>query len=169
MAEQSYSTVDVEAQAWCNIGVEFSFYNGPTLAAPDIKALKWKTSLEVGVQRFTSGQVKAYSRGNSSNEGSIELYAGGTIVLIQNCIAVAKTLGLKDDSGAYQYGRVMFDIPIRHRMFGETELRQVKLIGCRLKSDAFDGKEGSDVDTTELDLIVTRVERVIGGERAVLL
>lgn len=169
MSEQSYSTVDVESQSWANIGIEFQFYNGPTLPAPDPKAIKWKTALEVGVQKFTSGQIKSYTRGTSSADGSLELYAGGTIVLIKSCIAVAKANGYVDASGAYQYGRVVFDVPILHTPYGETEIRKVKLIGCRIKSDAFDGKEGSDSDVNALDLIITRVERVIGGDRAVLL
>lgn len=169
MTEQAYSTVDVESQSWANIGIEFQFYNGPTLAAPDPKAIKWKTSLEVGVQKHTSGQVKGYSRGAATQDGSVEFYAGGTIAFIKTCIAVCKTMGYVDASGAYQYGRVIFDIPVLHTPYGETEIRKVRLIGCRIKSDAFDGKEGTDVDTNELELIVTRVERIIGGDRAVLL
>jgi len=169
MTEQSYSTVDVESQSWANIGIEFQFYNGPTLPAPDPKAIKWKTSLEVGVQKFTSGQVKSYTRGAATSDGSMIHYAGGAIVLIKSCIAVAKANGYVDSSGAYQYGRVIFDIPIIHRPYGESELRKVKLIGCRIKTDAFDGKEGPDPDECEMDLIITRVERLIGGDRAVLL
>ena len=169
MTEQGYSTVDVESQSWANIGIEFQLYNGPTLKAPDPKAIKWKTSLEVGVQKHTSGQVKAYTRGAVTQDGSMTLYAGGTIVLLKACIAVCKTLGYVDASGAYQYGRVVFDIPILHTPYGETEIRKVKLLGCRIKSDAFDGKMGSDPDENELDLMIARVERVIGGDRAVLL
>ena len=169
MTEQSYSTVDVESQSWANIGIEWQLYNGPTIKAADPKAIKWKTALEVGVQKHTSGQIKGYSRGATTQDGSIEFYAGGTIVMIKACIAVAKAMGYVDASGAYQYGRVVFDIPILHTPYGETEIRKVKLVGCRIKSDSFDGKEGVDVDTNALDLIITRVERVIGGDRAVLL
>jgi hypothetical protein len=169
MAEQSYSTVDVESQSWANIGVEFQFYGGPTLKAPDLKAAKWKTSLEVGVQKHTSGQVKQYTRGVVSQDGSIVCYAGGAIVLVKACIAIAKALGYVDASGAYQYGRPVFDVPILHTPYGETEIRKVRLIGCRIKSDGFDGKLGPDPDETEMELIITRVERVISGDRAVLL
>jgi hypothetical protein len=166
---ENYSTLDVESQSWANIGFEFQMYNGPTLTAPSPKGLKWKTSLEVGVQRFTSGQVAAYTRGNATCDGSVELYAGGVIVLVRALIAVCKANGFKDASGAWQYGRPIFDIPVLHTPYGETGIRKVKLVGCRLKSDAYEGKEGPDPDASELDLIITRVERVIDGERAVLL
>ena len=165
----AYSTVDVESQSWANIGIEWQFYDGPTVRAADPKAVKWKNALEVGTQRMTSGAIKGYTRGQATPDGSMEFYAGGLLVMLKACIAVCKFKGYVDGSGAYQFGRVVFDVPILHTPYGETEIRKVKLIGCRIKSDAFEGKEGQEVDASSIDLIVTRVERTIGGDRAVLL
>lgn len=168
MTEQAYPTVQGEPQSWANIGVKPQLYDGPTVNADDIKSIKWKNALEVGTQRRTDGSIKGFTRGQATPDGSIEFYASGTLAFIKALIAVAKAKGYIN-AGAYQYGRVVFDVPIMHTPEGETGIREVNLIGCRVKSDAADATEGTDPDTNSLDLVITRVERVIDGDKAVLL
>jgi hypothetical protein len=169
MTEQSYPSVQNEPQSWANVSVEAQILNGPTVPFPDIKGVKWSVALEVGAQKRTDGSIKGFTRGAATPDGSIELYAGGTIAFIKALVAVAKANGYVDGGGAYQYGRVIFDIPILHTPLGETGIRKVKLIGCRIKKDGADGSEGVDADSNELELVVTRIERVIDGDKAVLL
>lgn len=166
---QSYPSVQFEPQSWANITAKAVLYDGPTVDLNGIKGIKWAVSSESLPQRNPDGSIRGFTRGQATPEGSVEFYAGGTIAFIKALIAIAKAKGYFDGGGAAQYGRVIFDITIMYTPEGETEIRQVNMVGCRVKKDGADGSEGTDADTNELDLIVTRVERVIGGDKAVLL
>jgi hypothetical protein len=163
-----YTTLDIESQSWANIQVASLLQGGPTVDCDGIVSVGWDNGSEVGTERRTDGSIRAFTRGQATPSGKIAFYAGGCLKFIKALMTLAKAQGLVRD-GKAQYGLVRFDLLIHHTPIGETGIRTVKVLGCRLKKDAADHSEGTDADKNELELIVSDVVRVIDGEEGVLL
>ena len=167
MAEE-YPILQGEAQSWANIMVRATLYDGPQIELADIAAISWENPVERGLQRRTNGQVKARTRGQSSPTAKLSFYADGAQNFIDQLITIASAKGYVDNGEAL-YGMVNFDIVIQHQMIGESEIRQVELLGCCLGKDMADHSEGTDADKNELELSVVSVVRVVKGKRGRML
>lgn len=168
MAQQSYPTLQGEAQSWANIEVKANLYDGPSIDLSDIVGLDWDIGAERGTQRSTNGSIKAFTRGQSTPSGKISFYADGCVSFIEKLIDIAIAKGFVEN-GEAKYGMVSFDILVQHTPLGSTGIRQVELLGCQLAKDAASYAEGSDADKNDLELSVKRVARVINGKRGSLL
>jgi hypothetical protein len=64
------------APSWCDIAVRISPGGGPLIEIGDIAAIDYNGSVEIGEQR-EGGRVVNRTRGSSSYEASMTLYASG--------------------------------------------------------------------------------------------
>lgn len=168
MAQQSYPTLNGEAQSWANIEVKANLYDGPSIDLSDIAGVDWDIAAERGTQRQTNGAIKAFTRGQSTPSGKVSFYADGCLSFVEKLIDIAIAKGFVEN-GEAKYGMVAFDIIIQHTPLGATGIRQVELLGCQLSKDAASYAEGTDADKNELELSLKRVVRTINGKRGSLL
>lgn len=168
MAQQSYPTLNGEAQSWANIEVKSTLYDGPSIDLSDIVGLDWDISAERGTQRMTNGAIKAFTRGQSTPTGKISFYADGCVSFIEKLIDIAISKGFVEN-GEAKYGMIAFDVIIQHTPLGATGIRQVELLGCQVSKDAASYAEGTDADKNDLEIVVKRVVRTINGKKGSLL
>lgn len=168
MAEQSYPTLQGEAQSWANIEVKATMYDGPSIDLSDIAGLDWDNAAERGTQWSTDGTIKAFTRGRATPSGKISFYADGCLAFLEKLMDIAIAKGFVEN-GEAKYGMVSFDILIQHTPLGSTGIRKVELIGCQLAKDAASYSEGTDADKNDLELSVKRVTREINGKKGSLL
>lgn len=168
MSDQSYPTVNGEAQSWANISVTANIQDGPGIDLVDISSIKWNVDVERGVQRMTNGKIKARTRGQGTPGGSIEFYADGMNTFFEKLIDIAIAKGYVEN-GIAKYGMVPFDLVVCHTPIGATGIRKVEMIGCMLAKDLGEHSEGTDADKNAIDLSVADVIRTINGKRGSIL
>lgn len=168
MAQQSYPTLQGEAQSWANLEAKANIYDGPSIDLTDIVGIDWDNSAERGTQWGQDGSIKAFTRGRGSSTGKISFYADGCIAFIEKLMDIAIAKGFVVN-GECKFGMVSFDILIQHTPLGSTGIRQIELLGCQVSKDAASYAEGTDADKNDLEIVVKRVVRTINGKKGSLL
>ncbi len=165
MANQAYPSIGDDEPSWADIAVTGSVFDGPVIDMADIAAIKFGDKVEVGVRKGTSGgRVMGRTAGEGSQEASATMYRSGHRKLVKALMTKGRTRG-----NQIAIGGVKFDIFVQWTPFGETEIYQVKIVGCRMLGRSFDAKEGTDPDKVELILNPMQIIEVIDGQEVVLL
>lgn len=165
MVNQAYPSLNGIEPSWADITCTFTISGGVLIEMDAIAALKWSRKVEVGERRGASGgRVMARTLGQGSQEASGTLYRSGVRQLIKGLVAQAPTRGNQAVISV-----VAFDVLVQHTPFGETEIYQSKLKGCRYLGDADDMKEGNDADKIEITLNPIEIVNIIAGVEVVLL
>lgn len=170
MGTQEYPTLNGQPQSWANIGVTFDTYDGPGIDDVDLKALKFKAKVEKGVQRKTGGQIKGFTVGMPSYEGSFTPYSDGWNNLLTVLAKIAIAKGYVDATGAARLSLVPFSIHVQHTPVDQSYIREVHLEGCYILEDGNDFSESNEADTSEIPIQITKIYRLLeDGTRTTIL
>ncbi len=165
MTNQAFPSLNDVEPSWADVAITFTVFGGDVIEMADVAGLKWSRKVEVGERRGASGgRVMARTTGQGSQEASATLYRGGLRRLVKSLMAKAPTRGTQ-----VRIGLVAFDILIQHTPYGETEIYQTKIKGCRYLGDADDLKEGNEADKVEVTLNPIEIVNIIDGKEVVLI
>jgi hypothetical protein len=151
-----FPTLNGVAPSWADIeGPSFIIQGGPTIKTPDIAAIKWEESIEVGAVRGTNGGRKTKrTSGQGDCSAGITFYLDGWKIIRDALAAVAT---LKNLSG---YGKVPFDVVFQYTPPGDdAAIHTLKIVAARVVKVSGNPQEGADADKIETDLNIMRVEQ----------
>lgn len=146
--DQEYPTLQDVEPSWADVKLSFPVYGGETVITNDLAAVKWSDKVDVGLVRGTNGGRKSKrTTGLYDCEASVTFYRSGWR-------AFRKVLAAKNP----KISLVGFDILIQHTPPGETEIFNVKIVGCRVTGRSVDMSESADAEKIEIPLNVMLVE-----------
>ena len=156
MASQEYPTLNGVEPSWADLdGPSFIIYGGPTIKTPDLKAINWEESLEVGTVRGVGGAKRKRTSGQADSGGGITFLQSGWKAVRDALMAVAIARGL---SG---YGKVPFDVVYQYTPPGDDDspIHKLKIVAARIVKASAKAAEGPDAQEVEAELNVMRVEQ----------
>lgn len=164
-----YPVLDGIAPSWCDIKVVLVATGGVILTTEDIKSLTAGVTVEVGEQRGASGgRVIKHTLGAETTQASWTLYRSGYQKYIRALKTIAKTLGYVRGNQIV-ISPVHFGIQVQHTPFGDPEIYEYRLKGCRYGGRNMNPQEGTDAEEVESPLIVKQIVDLIDGEEVVAL
>lgn len=153
---------------------------GPLLEIGDIAAIDYNASVEIGEQR-EGGRVVNRTRGSSSYEASMTLYASGYQKLLTGLIAAAPVRGSQSlISLAVFTINIQFTPPAGGGVAGQAlgaaanalgvggGIFETRLKGCRVIGRNISAAEGNDAQQVEVPLSVIEIVDIVGGKEVVL-
>lgn len=164
MATNNYPIFDGIAPSWADVVANFTTSGGVAFATEDIKSINTGTSLDIGEQRGTGGIVRRRTTGSASSEATVVFYRSGFQKFLRALKAEAPLVGNKR-----RIALVHFSIQELWTPYGEVDIFETRIKGCRIKGRTLNTQEGSDADTVEVPLSVLEISDVIDGEEVVLL
>lgn len=166
------------APSWCDIAVRISG-GGPLIELGDIAAIDYNGSVEVGEQR-EGGRVTNRTRGSSSYEASMTLYASGYQKLLAGLITAAPVRGSQSLLSLAVFTiNIQFTPPTGGGVVGQAlgaaagalgvgGIFETRLKGCRVLGRNVSAAEGNDAQKIEVPLSVIEIADVINGREVVL-
>ena len=165
MTVAAYPTLNGYAPSWADISTSATIYGGPLLEMAAYKSLDWSSTVEEGRQKGASGGRDMYrTTGQVKYAAKATLFRNGLRVLERGLMAMAPTRG-----NQRLISLVGFDILVQHTPPGELDIFVVKLVGCRLLSDAETYTEGVEAETADVELNPMYITKLIDGAEVVLL
>jgi hypothetical protein len=167
------------APSWCDIAVRVSPGGGPLIEIGDIAAIDWNGTVEIGEQR-EGGRVVNRTRGSSSYEASMTLYASGWQKLLAGLVAAAPLRGSQSLLSLAVFSiNIQFTPPTGGGVAGQAigavagalgvgGIFESRLKGCRIIGRTISAAEGNDAQQVEVPLSVLEIVDVIGGKEIVL-
>jgi hypothetical protein len=167
------------APSWCDIAVRVSPGGGPLIEIGDIAAIDWNGTVEIGEQR-EGGRVVNRTRGSSSYEASMTLYASGWQKLLAGLVAAAPLRGSQSLLSLAVFSiNIQFTPPTGGGVAGQAigavagalgvgGIFESRLKGCRIIGRNISAAEGNDAQQVEVPLSVLEIVDVIGGKEIVL-
>ena len=167
------------APSWCDIAVRISPGGGPLIELGDIAAIDYNGSVEIGEQR-EGGRVTNRTRGSSSYEASMTLYASGYQKLLAGLVAAAPLRGKQSLLSLAVFSiNIQFTPPTGGGVAGQAigavagalgvgGIFETRLKGCRVIGRNISAAEGNDAQQVEVPLSVIEIVDVIGGKEIVL-
>lgn len=167
------------APSWCDIAVRASLGGGPLIEIGDIAGIDYNASVEIGEQR-EGGRVVNRTRGSSSYEASMKLYASGYQKLLTGLIAMAPIRGSQSLISLATFTiSIQFTPPTGGGVAGQAigavagalgigGIFETRLKGCRVLGRNISAAEGNDVQQVEVPLSVLEIVDVINGKECVL-
>jgi hypothetical protein len=167
------------APSWCDIAVRISPGGGPLIEIGDIAAIDYNGSVEIGEQR-EGGRVVNRTRGSSSYEASMTLYASGYQKLLAGLVAAAPLRGSQSLLSLAVFSiNIQFTPPTGGGVAGQAigaiagalgvgGIFETRLKGCRVIGRNISAAEGNDAQQVEVPLSVIEIVDVIGGKEIVL-
>lgn len=167
MADE-YPILDGIAPSWADLKLTISGYNGgETIETKDISAFSTGTTLEIGEQRGTGGQLRRRTRGQSTHEASITFFVPGYRKFQRMVKAIAPIEG-----GRRKLGLVHFDC-LEQLILPETSeddnIYETKALGCRIAGRTKALAVGTDAAAVEVPLSVAEIVDIVDGEECVLI
>lgn len=167
------------APSWCDIAVRISPGGGPLIEIGDIAAIDYNGSVEIGEQR-EGGRVVNRTRGSSTYEASMTLYASGYQKLLAGLVAAAPLRGSQSLLSLAVFSvNIQFTPPTGGGLAGQAlgavagalgvgGIFETRLKGCRIIGRNISAAEGNDAQQVEVPLSVIEIVDVIGGKEIVL-
>lgn len=165
--------------SWADIAVRVSPGGGPLIEIGDIAAIDWNGSVEIGEQR-EGGRVVNRTRGSSSYEASMTLYASGYQKLLAGLIAAAPVRGSQSLLSLAVFSiNIQYTPPTGGGLAGQAigavagalgvgGIFETRLKGCRVIGRNVSAAEGNDAQQIEVPLSVIEIVDVINGREVVL-
>lgn len=154
----NFPTLDGVAPSWADSVVTLSTTGGTVLTVEDIKAINTSRTVEVGSQK-AGGRVMKTTAGDGSQEASMTLYRTGWQKLLRAAKAEAPLR-----SNVRLISLVHFNVNHQYTPFGDTEIYERRLKGCRIVGDSANGSEGTDAAEVEVTLNVKVIQDMVDGE-----
>lgn len=167
------------APSWCDIAVRISPGGGPLIEIGDIAAIDYNGSVEIGEQR-EGGRVVNRTRGSSSYEASMTLYASGYQKLLAGLVAAAPVRGSQSLLSLAVFSiSIQFTPPTGGGLAGQAigavagalgvgGIFETRLKGCRIIGRNISAAEGNDAQQVEVPLSVIEIVDVVNGKEVVL-
>lgn len=159
-----FPILDGIAPSWADTTCKLTGTGLTLLEMKDIKAINSGRSLELGMQRGTTGRKMKTTTGQPDAEASIVLYRSGYQKMLRTLAAVAPIRGNEK-----LISLVHFNIQWLMTPPGDTEIYERRIKGCRVIGDTMNLAEGVDAAEVEVPLDVKVVADVIDGFEIVLL
>lgn len=162
---QDYPTYDGISPSWSDFTCTITAEGVDKIEVKDIKGLSTGTTLEIGEQRGASGgRVMKRTTGAEKNEASMELYASGFNKFLRGLKALAPLRGNRR-----ALGLVHFNIQFYFSVFGEPDIYETRIRGCRYMGRDKNPAEGTDALVIPVKLNPIEIVDVIDGEECGLL
>lgn len=168
------------APSWCDIAVRVSPSGASLIEIGDIAAIDYNASLEIGEQR-EGGRVVNRTRGASSYEASMTLYASGWQKLLAALLAGMPVRGKQSVLSLAVFDvNIQFTPPVAGGLAGQAigaaagalgvggGIFETRLKGCRIIGRNISAAEGVDAQQVEVPLSVIEIVDIIGGKEVVL-
>lgn len=163
-------TLNGRAVSWSEIAIALNVQGGATINTIDIKSLDHETKVDRGEQRGASGgRVLKRTTGAISQTAAATFYKDGLRDLKKALVAAAEAAGFVDSQSRPQISKVTFDVVVKHAFEDDSEIYCVKLNKCHLDKDSQKHAEGTDPETSDVDLNPIEIVEVIDGKDTVLL
>jgi len=165
MTVAAYPTLNGYAPSWADISTSATVYGGALIEMSAYKSLDWSGTVEEGRQQGPSGgRDMLRTTGRVAYAAKSTFYRSGLRALERALMAVAPTRG-----NQRLISLVGFDVLVQHTPPGESDIYVVKLVACRLLSEAETYTEGVEAETSDVDLNPMYVAKIIDGVEVVLL
>jgi len=147
---QAQPTLNGFTPSWTDIKTTFEVDGGETVADVDYSDIKHATKVSVGEQRGPSGgRVMRRTTGSKTLTAAATFYQDG-LEKLQSALASSPLAVTRGDE--VDVSTVPFDILIMWSMPGDAQIRQVRLLGCRLLGDDATYTEGDEPNKSAVDL-----------------
>ncbi len=162
--QNDYPILDGVAPSWADIIVRATPDGAPLIEVKDIAAINTNVTVEVGEQRGASGgRVMRRTTGQVSYEASMTLYRSGYQKFIRGLKAAAEAASLARGNQV-TIAMVHFGIQVQHTPFGDAEIYEKRIKGCRVLGRDMSLAEGIDADKVEVPLSVIEIVDMIDGK-----
>lgn len=168
------------AVSWADIALRLTPEGAPLLELGDIQAVNFATNVEVGEQR-EGGRVTNITRGSSSEEASIVVYASGWQKIMTGFLPAAPRRGNQAIIGLVRFSmNVQWSPPTGGGLAGQAigavagalgvgaGIHETRIKGARIIGRSVSASEGSDAQLVELTLKVIQTCDVVAGTEIVL-
>lgn len=163
-------TLTGRAVSWAEISVVANVGGGVSLPTIDIKSINHESKVDIGEQRGASGgRVMKRTTGALTNTASAVFYRDGLRTLKKALMTAALISGSVNSEAHIQLSLVTFDIVVMHSWLDDPEIHCRKFVGCRLFKDGGKHEEGTEAETSDVDLNPLRIIDVVNGVDTVLL
>jgi hypothetical protein len=165
----TFPLLDGIAPSWADIHVKAAIPGAALFEMGDIAAINTGTTLEIGEQRGASGgRIVRRTTGASSHEASVTFYRSGFQRILRNLKNAAEAAGhVRGNQVAVSL--VHFGINVQFTPFGDVEIYEYRVKGCRLMSVTRNAAEGTDAQQIEVPLSVIEIVDMIDGKEVVLI
>lgn len=166
MGNQEFPSMNETESSWADVSCGFDVTGGELLETNDIAAIKWASKVSVGTRKgLSGGRVTASTAGEIEHSLSVTFYRAGLRKLVRALIAKAPTVR----GNVKAISRVFWNLNVQSTPAGEDDIYEHNFLSCRLLSNSFDLKEGSDADKIEVECFVTEIlEKVDNVDVALL-
>lgn len=146
-----YPEIQGSMTSWANIKVASEIHDGETFITRDYSAIDWDHALEVAAVPGTGPMPVGVADGAYTANGSMTMYARRALDFQKALMASKPGVG---------FMRIFFDLQLSWEpLEGDGEIITVKLVGCRIMSEAGKNAPGPDGAALEFPLFVTRVDK----------
>jgi hypothetical protein len=138
--------------SWANIGISLETYGGPSFRTSDFAAIDWDHGLEPSDVPGTGPMTVGRTIGMYKKSASMTMYMAKAYDFQKALQAIKPGVG---------FMLIPFDLMAQWEpLDGDGAIFSVRLIACRIMSEASKNAPGGDANTLEMPLSISHIEKI---------